>query len=288
MIILNLDWLRSFTEAAKYKSFSKAANENNISQPALSKHIQNLENDLNVKLFHRTTTGIALTDAGQYFYNKITPIMTELTLIRTDLQDFCREKPIAIGSLPSIATYYLPLKIKEFKFLDRPVSLLLQNTSYELLQSLKEERLDAIFIETEYTDESLWSHELFTEPYYALFSLNHKYQSKNTIRLTDICEEPFITHQAPCDTRSHIMHQMELIGCQPNIVSEVAFGDFIYGSVAAGIGITIVPELLAKNTKHLNLFSLPIVDFGRKRTISLVSRDEKLGAKLYEYFNRME
>lgn len=285
---MNLDWLQSFTEAAKQKSFSKAASINNISQPALSKHIKNLEINLNVRLFHRTPTGITLTEAGELFYNRIMPIIAELTLIRTDLQAFCRNNPIVIGSLPSIATYYLPLRIKDFKFMERPVSLMLQNTSHELLQSLKEERLDAVFIEAEHIDESLWSSELFTEHYYALFPLDHEYKSKNNVKLIELCGEPLITHQAPCDVRSHIVRQMELIGYQPNIVSEVSFGDFIYGSVATGTGITIIPELLAKNINHLNVFSLPIVDFGRTRTISLVSKNEKLGPILYQYIKNTD
>lgn len=285
---MNLDWLQSFTEAAKQKSFSKAANVKNLSQPALSKHIQNLENNLDVRLFHRTATGITLTEAGEYFYSRIMPVIAEVTTIREELQRFCRSNPIAIGSLPSLATYYLPLRMKGFLFMDRPVSLLLQNTSSELLQSLQEERLDAAFIETEYTDKSLWSCELFTESYYALLPLDHKYKSKDTVQLIELCEEPLITHQAPCDTRSHIVSQMELIGYKPNIVSEVAFGDFIYGAVAAGMGITIVPELLAKNINHLDLLVLPIVNFGRKRTISLVSQDKRLGSMLYQYIKRVD
>lgn len=286
---MNLDWLQSFAEAAKQKSFSKAANVNNISQPALSKHIQNLENNLDVRLFHRTPTGITLTEAGQYFYNRIIPVITELTTIRTDLQQFCRSNPIAIGSLPSLATYYLPLRMKDFQFMNRPVSLMLQNTSSELLQSLQEERLDAVFVETEYTDDgSLWSYELFTEPYYALFPIDHKYKSKDSVELGELYKEPLITHQAPCDTRNHIVYQMELEGYKPNIISEVAFGDFIYGAVAAGMGITIVPELLAKNIRHLNLFALPIVNFGRIRTISLVSKNKRLGSMLYQYIKRVD
>lgn len=283
---MNVDWLQSFIEAAKQKSFSKAANVNKLSQPALSKHIQNLENNLGVRLFHRTATGITLTEAGEHFYSRIKPVVAELTIIREELQRFCRSNPIAIGSLPSLATYYLPLRMKGFQYMDRPMSLMLQNTSNDLLQSLQEERLDAVFIETEYTDESLWSYELFKEPYYALFPLDHKYKSKDKVQLAELCEEPLITHQAPCDIRSHIVSQMELVGCKPNIVSEVAFGDFIYGAVSAGMGITIVPELLAKNTHHLNLFALPIVNFGRKRTISLVSKNKRLASMLYQYIKR--
>lgn len=284
MNTINLEWLQSFAKAVKYKSFSKAANATNISQPALSKQIQNLENDLGVRLFYRTPTGITLTEAGEHFYRRIIPVLTEITAIRTDLQQFCHSKPIAIGSLPSLATYYLPLRMKDFQFGDRSVSLMLQNTSSELLQSLQEGRLDAVFIENEYTDdESLWSYELFTEPYYALFPIDHKYKSKDSIELDELYKEPLITHQAPCDTRNHIIQQMESAGYKPNIVSEVAFGDFVYGAVAAGMGTTIVPELLSKNISHLNLFALPIADFGRKRTISLVTKNKRLGSMLYKY-----
>lgn len=284
MNTINLEWLQSFTKAVKHKSFSKAASATNISQPALSKHIQNLENDLGVRLFYRTPTGITLTEAGEHFYQRIIPVMTEITAIRTDLQQFCQSKPIAIGCLPSLATYYLPLRMKDFQFMDKPISLMLQNTSSELLGSLHNGRLDAIFIENEYNDdELLWSYELFTEPYYALFPNDHKYKSRDSIGLTELYKEPLIIHQAPCDTRNHIIQQMESAGYKPNIISEVAFGDFVYGAVAAGMGTTIVPELLAKNINHLNLLALPISDFGKKRTISLISKNKKLGSLLYQH-----
>jgi DNA-binding transcriptional LysR family regulator len=276
---MNLEWLQSFAEAAKQKSFSKASKVNNLSQPALSKHIRNLENDLDVTLFYRTSTGIELTEAGERFYTRIMPVIDELTGIRQELRQFCRNKPIAIGSLPSLATYYLPSRIKG---LDRPLSLMIQNTSRELVQSLQEGRLDAVFVDSLYTEESLWSCELFTESYYAVFPLDHRFRSKKTVSFAELYQEPLIVHQAPCDTRKHIIEQMEFLDHKPNIIREVAFGDFIFGSVMAGMGITIVPELMAKNIGHLELFALPIVDFGRRRSISLATQNKKLGSQLHE------
>nr|WP_308423124.1 LysR family transcriptional regulator [Marinithermofilum abyssi] len=136
-----------------------------MSQPALSKHIRNLEHDLGIVLFYRTSTGIELTEAGKRFYNRI----AELTTIRQELRQFRRTNPIAIGSLPSLATYYLPPRIKGLSHSDRPVTLMIQNTSGELIQSLQEGRLDAVFVDATYIGESLWSCELFTESYYAVF-----------------------------------------------------------------------------------------------------------------------
>lgn len=280
---MNIEWLQSFAEAAKQKSFSKAAKVNNLSQPALSKQIRNLEEDLDVILFHRTSSGIELTEAGEFFYSRIMPVLAELKGVRQEVKQFNRETPLAIGSLPSLATYYLPARIKGQQLLNRPLSLMIQNTSGELVQSLQEGRLDAIFVDSLYAGESLWSCELFSEPYYGVFPKDHRFKSKKTVELAELCEEPLIVHQAPCDTRKHIVEQIESLGHKPHIISEVAFGDFIYGAVMAGMGITIVPELVAKNISHLELFVLPITNFGKKRTVSLVSRNDKLGSKLYKF-----
>ncbi|MBB2478865.1 LysR family transcriptional regulator [Bacillus sp. APMAM] len=283
---MNLEWLQSFAEAAKQKSFSKAAKENNISQPALSKHIRNLEDDLEVVLFHRTSAGIELTEAGERFHIRILPVIAELTTIRQELRQFCRTTPIAIGSLPSLATYYLPSRIKGHRLLDRPMTLMLQNTSKELVQSLQEGRLDAAFVDTSYRNESLWNCELFMESYYVVFPLDHRFQLKKSVDLAELCEEQLIVHQAPCDSRNHIISQMELLGLKPNIIREVAFGDFIYGYVMGGMGITIVPELVAKNIGHLKLSSLPIVNF--KRSISLAAKNSKIGSLLYEFMTAVD
>ncbi|MFJ8091063.1 LysR family transcriptional regulator [Lysinibacillus sp. NPDC095746] len=279
---MNTEWLHSFIAAANQKSFSKAAQITNLSQPALSKHIRNLENNLGVELFHRTSIGIELTKAGERFYTRITPLLAEISAIRKELQHFSQSNPIAIGALPSLATYYLPNKMQKLKLLDRPITLMIQNTSNELLQSLEKGRLDAVFVDAKYTGESLWTWELFTEPYYAVFPVNHRFNSRTTVKLAELCEEPLIVHQAPCDSRKDIVEQIQSLGYTPNIISEVNFGDFVFGAVTSGMGITIVPELMAKNISHLQLFALPIHNFGRSRTISLVTKNKELGSKFYQ------
>ncbi|MBI0392557.1 LysR family transcriptional regulator [Thermoactinomyces sp. CICC 24226] len=243
---------------------------------------RHLEQDLDVVLFHRTSAGIELTEAGERFYNRIVPVLDELNAVRQELRRFCQTTPVAIGSLPSLAIYYLPPRIRGNRFSGRSMTLMIQNTFWELIQSLQEGRLDAVFVDTSYVGDSLWSCELFTESYYAVFPLHHRFRERKTVHLSELCDKPLIVHQAPCDTRKHIIEQMELLGRKPNIISEVAFGDFILGAVAAGMGITIIPELMAKNIGHLQLFALPVTDFGRERSISIAARHRKLGRQLYQ------
>lgn len=75
---------------------------------------------------------------------------------------------------------------------------------------------------------------------------------------------------------------MDSLGQKPNILNELDFSDFILGSVSSGMGVTIVPELIANNIGHLNLSALPITNFGRNRTISLLSKNKRLGLKLHQ------
>src|SRR5699024_12007626 len=76
---------------------TRRSSDLNISQPALNKHVRNLENNLDVKLFHRTPSGITLTEAGIHFYNRIKPVMSEIGRIRSELREYSNNHPIAIG-----------------------------------------------------------------------------------------------------------------------------------------------------------------------------------------------
>ena len=68
---INLELYKTFYYVAKNESISRAANELMISQPAISKSIKTLEEQVNVQLFIRKRDGVELTDAGEIIYNKI-------------------------------------------------------------------------------------------------------------------------------------------------------------------------------------------------------------------------
>src|SRR5699024_255689 len=142
----------------------------------------------------------------------IKPILFELETINEDLQQFQHNKPLVIGSLPSLAKYYLSPKINSSELLNRPLRLMVQDTSEELLQSLQEGRLDAILVDTEYSGKHLRKFKLFSESYYAILPLNHKFKDKKSLRLEELYKEPLIIHQSPCDTREHIFKQIEFLG----------------------------------------------------------------------------
>ena len=67
----NLNYYKVFYTVARYKNISKAADALFISQPAISKTLSKLEENLGCRLFHRTSRGVSLTDEGQFLYERI-------------------------------------------------------------------------------------------------------------------------------------------------------------------------------------------------------------------------
>nr|WP_308417657.1 LysR family transcriptional regulator [Alkalihalobacterium bogoriense] len=100
--------LRYFVEVANYGSFTKAAQQTFLSQPALSKSVQKLERELNVELFERSTRKLKLTDAGNIVYKQSLHILNatnELTTLLDDLMNLPTGK-IKIGIPPLIGTLF--------------------------------------------------------------------------------------------------------------------------------------------------------------------------------------
>jgi LysR family transcriptional activator of glutamate synthase operon len=79
---MKIEWLESFMQTTEKKSLTKASEALHMSQPALSKQIRNLEDELGAKLLIRSTTGVALTPSGQILFERNKTIINEMNTVR--------------------------------------------------------------------------------------------------------------------------------------------------------------------------------------------------------------
>ncbi|MFD1450146.1 MULTISPECIES: LysR family transcriptional regulator [Oceanobacillus] len=98
---MNQIWLEAYIAIVEEKSITRAANRLNISQPALSKQVRSLEADVNTKLLTRSSKGIELTKAGQYFYQQAQSLLQETNRTREKLMKMQQTDKLTIGCLPS-------------------------------------------------------------------------------------------------------------------------------------------------------------------------------------------
>lgn len=106
----NLELYKIFIEVAKQKNITKASEELHISQPAVTRHIKNLENELNIVLFNRTK-GMELTDAGKKLYNEISTTIDKLVEID---KKYSSSKEIIFGTYATMLSRVLSGSIAEF------------------------------------------------------------------------------------------------------------------------------------------------------------------------------
>ena len=94
---MNLRQLQYFIEVSEIQSVTKAATRLNLAQPALTRHIRTLERDLGVQLFSRSGRGIALTNAGAVFRDRVKSILRDLDRARLEVRR-CRARPAAAST----------------------------------------------------------------------------------------------------------------------------------------------------------------------------------------------
>jgi LysR family transcriptional regulator, low CO2-responsive transcriptional regulator len=281
--MLNLYKLEIFHAVANRGSFSKAADQLLLSQPAVSQHIRDLEASLQTRLFIRGSRGVQLTPSGEVLleYTRcILRLLAEAEGAIHQLKDF-REASLAIGATPGVGTNLLPAWILAFQERFPGARLSLRtDTTHAILQEILHGRLDLGFVEGEMVPTSpiqvlaLREIELFV-----MVGRQHPWAGQTSVALSDLEGAPFITRPAGSHTRSWIDHFFEANAVTPHIIAEFDRPEAIIAAVSAGMGITILPDWghatsMERQLTHLTIDGLPL-----RRTLKLVwSADHPLQA----------
>ena len=156
---MNLNYLKVFLEVAKSKSFLEASNKLFISQPAVSRSIANLEEELNVKLFFRENKGVILTSSGEILFEYLTQMKNLLDScgrVLLSMNDI-EEGTIVIGVQSHIVRNYLMNKIVDFQKKHPKIKIqLIDASTSSLLEQLESRKLDFVIdsspIQTKYNN----------------------------------------------------------------------------------------------------------------------------------------
>jgi LysR family transcriptional regulator, transcription activator of glutamate synthase operon len=280
---MDIEWLQSFLVTSRLKSLSKASQLLNISQPALSKQIRNLENYYGVEFFNRSPQGVELTEEGKLFEHRIQPLWHELESLKNDVLNIQHLTSVRIGVLPSLATNYLPQEILKLKKMGIHVEMVVLNTSQDILSALKMDHIDVgILQRTKNPPRTYWHRDLFQEAFHAAIPVGHPLYFNKELRLSDLAEEPLIVHPKQCDIRQSILKAYESHHLSPIFALEVDFGESIVGFVKAGAGIAILPEMITQQINTSKLAIIPIKDFIVNRTLSLIAKKQSVGKKVFQ------
>ena len=241
--------LRYVTALAQEMNFSAAAKRLHIAQPALSQNIRQVEEDLGVELFERSTRKVALTDAGKAFYRDALVILAKIEAARRTAQ---RAASGEIGSLTigftttSILGGELTRRIRVFQQRYPDIRITLEDfTVNKLMNQLRASTIDVACSEEIYTDDSLETLALKPLPVVLALYKGHPLAKRRQLRLGMLAKEHFIF---PVPFRAWAVHEEFMRFCAqagfkpiragfaPNALAAV-------GMAAANLGVAMLHEL---------------------------------------------
>lgn len=224
--------LKVFYTVASRLSFTRAAEELNISQPAVTKHIKETENQLNTKLFDRKGTSIQLTQSGKILYEyaeKIRNIYRDLEFEINQVNQQHKGKLI-IGASTTIAQYILPEILAKFNsyYKDIKIELLTQNT--EIISTLlKEGKIDLGIIEGE-SQSSFFEYTTFKADEIVLVAKTNHSLANKTLNLKDLYDLDLIFREQGSGTQEFIQNRLKEKGInidELNIVMQLGSSESI-------------------------------------------------------------
>ncbi|NJM62436.1 MAG: LysR family transcriptional regulator [Oscillatoriales cyanobacterium RU_3_3] len=242
---MELRHLRYFIAVAEELNFTRAAEKLHMAQPPLSQQIQQLESELGFQLFRRSKRTVALTEAGEVFFDEAQKILQQLDRAILLGQQTSRGElgQLTIGFVSSAAHNVVPAIVRAFRSQHPAVKLELRElTTDEQLQRLQDGRIDIGFVRPP-VDESINSEIVFEESLMVALPITHPMARRDRVKLRSLSGEPFILFPRSLAPGLYdpIVSFCQQAGFSPIAAQEATQMQTIVSLVAAEIGIAIVP-----------------------------------------------
>jgi DNA-binding transcriptional LysR family regulator len=243
---MELRQLRYFVAVAEERNFTRAAERLNMTQPPLSRQIQQIEDSVGLALFERGARPLKLTEAGRVFYAQAKRLLEEsdelLPLTRRPAQ---LAERIVIGFVPSTLYGPLPDVIRAFRETAPLIQLsLIEMFTIEQLSALKGGRIDVGFGRLRFDESQLAREVLVEEPLIAALPAGHALADAGSLTLDALAKETLIIY--PSTPRpSYADQQLSAFrdhAVEPAAIHEVRELQTALGLVAAQVGVCLVPE----------------------------------------------
>ena len=237
--------LSYFKKVAETRSISRAAEALLITQPAVSRQIRSLEEELGTKLFDRIGRKVLLTRAGENLLEHAGRILRSVQEAKTSVHDMSREcsGELVIGASDHISLHRLPDILKAYIAAYPGVDLKLRCHRSETITGMVHNNLvDLGVITLPPAEHGLVSKLIWADPMSLVFPRKHPLHMIKTIRLRDITPYGMILPEAGTTTRKMIDAAFMRKNISANVTMEVAYIETIKVLVKVGLGISILPD----------------------------------------------
>lgn len=268
---MDLRQLRTFAHVAELRSFTRAAAMLGVSQPALSRQIRLLEDELGVRLLHRNGHRVGLTEAGEILAERAQGLLKELGDIRDEVKHHARRSglsgKVSIGISPAASSFLAHPFLARCRDQYPAVSLrLLEGIGIMLDEWLRIGSVDLAFLYGPRASKSITATRLLIEDLYAVGADTAENRSQAVFTPAELCDAPLILPHQP-----HVIRDLaQQAGIEPHHLTEVdAFGVMVE-LAHSGAGYALLPiSTVAKDIATNRVVAIPIERPSISWTVSL-------------------
>lgn len=268
---MEMHQIRYFLAVCETLNFTRAAEQCNVTQPALTRAIQKLEEEFGGLLFRRERHLTHLTDLGRLMRPQLEQVWRQTETARTTAKSFLKleDAPLSLGVMCTIG----PLRgigfVTDFWRTNKGIEITLrEGVPQRLGELLREGELDlAVMAQWEPFDERFNVQPLYRERFVVAFPPGHRFAGQNGVSLDEMDGESYLL-RINCEYKDHLRTLREERGIELHHVYRSEREDWIQTMVMAGIGVAFLPEY---SVILPGLQTRPLVDPEVVREVSLVT-----------------
>jgi DNA-binding transcriptional LysR family regulator len=257
---LDLRKLRYFAEVAQQLHFGLAAERLHITQPVLSRQISQLERELEVRLFERSSRRVALTGAGEQLRQEAEALLTAADAAQRRVRDAARDtRGFRVGFMAGVP---ITAVVSEFTAQHPTVSVELRRIEwYDQAEAVLDGTVDVGFVRPPLAERGLQLRRLYAEPRLAVLPAWHRLAGKGQVSIADLAGDPVIVHQDAIPAWDAFVNtDPRPDGSHPQPGPAIRTMEEKLEHVAAGRAITFLPASAAAFYVRPDIVYVPVRD----------------------------
>ena len=255
-----LKQLQAFCQVARLGNMSRAAEHAGTSQPAVSVQVRALETELGVALFERRGPHISLTRAGRSLYDLAIPLVQGMERLLDSFADRHHRvvgDTLRIGAGQTSATYLVPRYLERFRERYPGISIEMRTgTGRQRLKWLRDYELDLVVGAMDPPPNDIDFHPVLRSELVLVTAMDHPLAGRESVTVEEMAGYPFVGHASTQRFGQIMETAAQLRGLTLDIGVEVDGWDAITNYVAAGAGVSVVPDLCLTGRDDLRRISL--------------------------------
>ncbi|MGG4662409.1 LysR family transcriptional regulator [Providencia vermicola] len=255
--------LRYFVEVVQLNGFSRAAEHLFVTQPAISRSIKKLEDELGYTLLIRENEGVRLTDEGTILLAHAKQILAQFKSMEQALKE--KSGPLAgvlpVGLPPVIASTYFADIIMAFSLRYPQVELkILELGTRKMRDAMLNGEVETAAVMLPFDDERFDLDIFSTDRLMLLVNEQHPLSRRDSVKFVELINEPFIFFSDDFRINELVTSACGIYGYKPVISGRSSHLDLVTAMVRAGVGITLLPDSMWHKTSSAGLSIIPVIE----------------------------